>query len=151
MKRCENYVAILATEQYNEAMKKQPSDSLGEVLRRLREQAGLSVRALSAASGVDIANISRTERGEATPKRESLERIAKALGVESADLLTLAGYATGEALPSFTPYLRTKYGHIPAAKRKELEKFFEQIEAEYGTRAKTPKTAAKKTGKRGSV
>ncbi len=126
--------------EYNRAMTRREQDSLGELVRRLREQAGLSIRGLAAESGVNHANIVRLESGEqAAPKRESLERIAHALGVEAADLLTLAGYATGEALPSFTPYLRTKYGHIPAAKRKELADFFEQIEAEYGKAKKVPK------------
>jgi transcriptional regulator with XRE-family HTH domain len=122
-------------------MTKQQRDSLGAVLRSLRETAGLSVRALANESGVDIANISRTERGEATPKRESLERLAQALNADPADLLTLAGYATGEALPSMTPYLRTKYGHLPAAKRREVAEFFERIEAEYGSAAKPKKKA----------
>ena len=149
MKQSQVNVALLATQRYNEGMTKQ-QNSLGETLRNLREQAGLSGRALAAESGVDIANISRTERGEAIPKRESLERLAKALNVDATDLLTLAGYATGEALPSFTPYLRTKYGHLPAAKRKELEQFFEQIEAEYGSKAKTAKSS-KKAGKRGGA
>jgi transcriptional regulator with XRE-family HTH domain len=148
MNCCQNDVALLATPRYNVGMTKQQRDSLGEVLRHLREQAGLSVRALSAASGVDIANISRTERGEATPKRDSLLRLAKALNVDPADLLTLAGYATGEALPSFTPYLRTKYGHLPAAKRRELSEFFERIEAEYGTKAKVSTKKARKGSER---
>jgi transcriptional regulator with XRE-family HTH domain len=101
----------------------------------LRQQAGLSIRSLAAKSGVDPANISRLERGEATePRPESLTRLAEALGVDPADLFVAAGYATPDALPSFTPYLRTKYGHLPASKRQELAEFFEQIEAEYGSK-----------------
>src|SRR5919108_495391 len=88
----------------------------------------------------------RTMYNRAVPKRETLVRLAKALKTDLADLLTLAGYATGEALPSFTPYLRTKYGHLPAAKRRELVEFFEAIEAEYGSKS-TKKPNEKKGGR----
>ena len=134
-------------------MKGGRNNELGELVKRLREAAGLSIRALAVESGVNHANIVRLEAGEKSlPRRESLERLAAALGADPADFLTLAGYATGEALPSFTPYLRTKYGHLPAYKRKELEQFFAQIEAEYGSKAKpVKKVAAKKTTKRGGA
>jgi len=94
----------------------------------LRQQAGLSMSELAEASGIDKASVSRIERGEfQKPKEETLTAIAKTLGVDPTDLLSAAGYANPSTLPSFRPYLRTKYGHLPPNKLAELEAIFRRI------------------------
>lgn len=107
-------------------------ETLGELVARLRQQAGLSIRGLAATANVDIANISRMERGESIPKPATLQRLAAALNANPADLFAAAGYADKRGLPSFQPYLRTKYGHLPPEKLIELTAYFDRIEAEYG-------------------
>jgi transcriptional regulator with XRE-family HTH domain len=64
--------------------------SLGEYIRRARQQAGLSGRQLAAEVGTNSSNISRIETGATpTPTLELLKRIADVLDIE---LATLLGY-----------------------------------------------------------
>ncbi|GAA2135821.1 helix-turn-helix domain-containing protein [Glycomyces algeriensis] len=67
----------------------------GKKLRDLRSRAGLSQDRLTERSGVSVRMISRYENIELLPKRETAERLAKALDLapdEQADLLAAAGY-----------------------------------------------------------
>lgn len=55
---------------------------LGEQIKRLREQRGLSQQALAEAAGLSRIYIAKLEAGErASPSMPALERIATALGV----------------------------------------------------------------------
>ena len=112
--------------------------SLGELVRHLREEAGLSTRKLAELSGVNQSNISRLELGQAPRSTmSSLTRIAEVLGVDPRRLYTAAGITDPDAaLPSLRPYLRAKYSHLPAAKVDELVKFFNTIEAEQAAKRK---------------
>jgi transcriptional regulator with XRE-family HTH domain len=60
---------------------------MGLRLRQLREKKGLSVRALAEKAGVDWSAINRIELGKAKPRLDTLERLAKALGVGLRDLM----------------------------------------------------------------
>ena len=71
---------------------------LAEQVRRLRLQAGLTQAELGARAGVTVETIARLERvlrgrvsANANPSLETMERIATALGVEVAELLSLPG------------------------------------------------------------
>ncbi|MDQ6741277.1 MAG: helix-turn-helix transcriptional regulator [Actinomycetota bacterium] len=121
---------------------------LAALLRTARQKAGLSVRELEAASGVHRGNISRIERGEDRPSPENLSRLGSALGADVSELLAKAGYTStsAEGLPSFTPYMRAKYGHLPASARRELADSFARIVAEYEPR----KPAKPRRGKGGA-
>jgi transcriptional regulator with XRE-family HTH domain len=59
----------------------------GANIRRARRARKLSLEALGAASGVDVKYLGRIERGEANCTLAVLERIARALDLEGADLL----------------------------------------------------------------
>jgi len=50
-------------------------------LRELRRQRGLSLEALGYLAEVDQATISRIERGLAAPRRETVVRLARGLGI----------------------------------------------------------------------
>ncbi len=56
-------------------------------LRHLREAKGMSLRTLADKAGVAFAAINRIELGKTTPRLETLERLAKALGVSVRDLI----------------------------------------------------------------
>lgn len=85
------------------------ASSLGTAIRQARERHGLSVRQLAKQVRMHSSYISRLETGVLKyPSPEKLERIASALAMNYDDLYSLAGY-TPEGLPSFEPYLRTKY------------------------------------------
>jgi transcriptional regulator with XRE-family HTH domain len=58
------------------------SRSLAEDLRRLREDAGVSQRALARAAGVDQSLVSRLEAGLVRPSLETCSSLAAALGVD---------------------------------------------------------------------
>jgi transcriptional regulator with XRE-family HTH domain len=61
---------------------------IGRVLKRLRENKGLSQAALAKQSGVAQGYISQMEAGEKkNPGIETLKKIAKALGVAVTELL----------------------------------------------------------------
>lgn len=107
-------------------------ESIAALLRRLREDAGLSLRRLAELSGVNVANISRLESGQAPRSTQSsLTKLAEALNVDPRRLYKAAGITDADAaLPSLRPYLRAKYSHLPAGKVDEMVAFFETIEAE---------------------
>ncbi len=60
----------------------------GHRLRVLRERAGLSQLALSAASGVTNDTICRLELGRRSPQAATIERLARALAVEPVRFVT---------------------------------------------------------------
>jgi transcriptional regulator with XRE-family HTH domain len=60
---------------------------VGEHIRHTREHHNLSQRDVCERSGVDIATYSRIEQGHASPKLDTLIRIADAIGVELRDLV----------------------------------------------------------------
>jgi transcriptional regulator with XRE-family HTH domain len=77
---------------------------LGDVVRQLREDAGLSMSRLARASGVDLASISRLENHKQhLLTRENLARVAQALGSTATELERLAGGNHLEAAPSRWP------------------------------------------------
>ena len=60
----------------------------GNRLRALRERAGLTQLALSAASGITNDSICRLELGRRSPQAATIERLAKALDVEPLRFVT---------------------------------------------------------------
>ncbi|HEX7549711.1 MAG TPA: helix-turn-helix transcriptional regulator [Candidatus Methylomirabilis sp.] len=60
---------------------------MGLRLRQIREKKGLSLRELAEKAGVDWTSINRIELGKANPRFETLEKLAKALGVSTRDLI----------------------------------------------------------------
>lgn len=110
-------------------------EELARELRKLRLRARLSVKQLETSSGVSRAAISRIENGEKLPTPVTLNRLASALGVDAGELFQAAGYTTSQAdaLPTLKPYLRAKYGHLPAAARQEVAEYLSRLEAEYAT------------------
>ena len=61
--------------------------SMGLRLRQVREKVGLSLRALAKKADVDFSTIYRIESGDTVPKFDTLEKLAKALGVSVRDLI----------------------------------------------------------------
>lgn len=75
--------------------------TLGERLRTLRKKAGLTQEQLAEAIGVHLNTVCLWERGEYTPKTQSIKALAKALGVSEADLLNDPPPNSGEWVISF--------------------------------------------------
>lgn len=64
-----------------------PTAQFAQNLRRMREDAGFTQEALSAAAKIHAAEISRLERGVRDPQLRTLVRLARGLSVSVTDLL----------------------------------------------------------------
>ena len=64
-----------------------PRKELGDKLKKYREQAGLTQIQVAEAAELNANYYARIERGEENPSFEKLQKIMKALGVKSFDLL----------------------------------------------------------------
>ncbi len=56
-------------------------------VRRLREKKKLSQKSLADKVGISVSYVSMLERGQRSPPLETIEKMAKALGVPAASLL----------------------------------------------------------------
>ena len=65
---------------------------LGTIIKQQRTAMRLTLRELANASGVSTSHLGRIERGERFPSAYILQRIAKPLGFDEVELLTLAGF-----------------------------------------------------------
>lgn len=63
-----------------------PSPVVGEAVRRLRKQKGMTLQALAEASGVSLGMLSQVERGRSNPSVRVLSAIRVALDASLADL-----------------------------------------------------------------
>jgi transcriptional regulator with XRE-family HTH domain len=113
---------------------------LGQTLRARREKLGLSQRQLAAQASVSDATIVRIEHGEFNaPAPDKLSRIAEALGLPLADVFALADYVVPSQLPSFQPYLRSRYRNLSDDALKDLDQAFARIVRRHGYEPDGPK------------
>lgn len=114
-------------------MDKRQAKLLGKMLKSAREQLGFSAREVADRSGMADSNVLRLEQGAiANPRPETLRSLADVLQLELADLYATAGYVQPNGLPSFSPYLRSKYAGLPASAQREIEVSFAKIAAKHG-------------------
>lgn len=69
--------------------------AIGDLVRRLREQRGQSLRAFAGVTGFSPSFISQLENGQVSPSIDSMERIANALGVNLGEFFASLGKAEG--------------------------------------------------------
>lgn len=114
-------------------MDQEQAQELGRRLREQRERLGLSTRELAERADTTHATIVRLEQGAFdAPAPDKLSRIADALGLGLADVYALADYSVPTELPSFRPYLRTKYRGLPAPALEQLERSFRRVAKQHG-------------------
>jgi transcriptional regulator with XRE-family HTH domain len=100
---------------------------------RKREELGLSSRQLGELAGMDGVTILRFEEGAfAAPRPDKLARVAQELGLTLADVYAMADYAVPDDLPSFRPYLRTKYRDLPADDVEAIERYAARLAKKHG-------------------
>lgn len=68
---------------------KMSTESIGEKLRRLREENELSLRQVAGMAGIDIAILSKMERGERRLTKEWVQKLAKIYKYDVEELLVL--------------------------------------------------------------
>src|SRR5688500_2826992 len=92
--------------------------ALGQLLAAARNAAGLSYGKLERTTGITNATLYKLEQGSiATPNPTMLPLLARAPDIPLADLYAAAGYEQPRTLPTFSPYLRSKYKHLPSEAR----------------------------------
>jgi transcriptional regulator with XRE-family HTH domain len=106
------------------------SKRLGEYVRSRRHAKFLSLAQAERRSGVDATYWSKLEHGEyKSPNPRYLVAVAHALDLPVEELYGLAGYYLPQQLPSFAPYLRSRY-HLSDPEVDELNGLFERISSE---------------------
>lgn len=113
-------------------MNKKSQNQVGALIARRRRQLGLSGYELGRQTGIQPSTILRIERGETHPTAEKLDVLAGALGIDPSKLLAAAGYDQLATLPTFRPYLRSKYPQMTDDARTELEQAFARIARKHG-------------------
>lgn len=74
-------------------LEKNPDETLGKYIERVRKSKGYSQRKLALVTGLSNTTISRIEKGGTEkPDAESLKLIAQHLGIDEIYILQLAGY-----------------------------------------------------------
>ncbi|GAI46768.1 unnamed protein product, partial [marine sediment metagenome] len=90
------------------------------MLRQRRLLAELTLRQLSASSGVSSSHLGRIEKGERFPSGHILRKIAKALELDESLLLIIAGYLSPQpsseeyGLGRLDPYVAKVLSEEPA-------------------------------------
>lgn len=109
----------------------QTPKTLGELVRKARERAGLSLRNLEAITGISRTMLHRLELDQLDdPSADTLLRIADALELNSDDLFIFLGHQPSTDLPSLAPYLRSKY-HLPPSALAEASQALRGILEKY--------------------
>jgi len=72
------------------------TSDLGKIIKQQRVTIPLTLQELTAKSGVSPSHLGRIERGERFPSAHVLQKIARPLGFEENELLTLAGYLSAQ-------------------------------------------------------
>jgi transcriptional regulator with XRE-family HTH domain len=114
-------------------MDQDQAKSLGQLLRRRRQELGLSQRKLAAVAHMSDSSIARLEYGRfSAPRPAKLSLLATALKLSRADIFVQAGYFVPEELPSFAAYLKAKYPTIPKSGITELLNHLKKLEVRHG-------------------
>jgi len=120
-------------------MDDEQAQNLGKVLREKRETLGLSLRQLGKIADLPDVTVLRFEQGAyAAPAPDKLARVAAALGMSLADVFALADYAVPTDLPSFMPYLRTKYRDLPMEDAEAIERYAQKLAKRHGVSLSGP-------------
>lgn len=90
-------------------------------------------------AGVTTGTVTRLELAQIqSPRGENLKAIAEVLQIPASDLFATADWLPKAELPTFAPYLRSKYRDLPPAAMAELEESFARLTERYGYDNKGP-------------
>jgi transcriptional regulator with XRE-family HTH domain len=85
---------------------------IGQILKQIREQKGLSLRELSEMCGLSASFIGQVERDETSPSMRSLMSIAQSLGIKLTDLFSSLEQSDDIVSPVVTPDKRRKIENV---------------------------------------
>lgn len=107
---------------------------LAALLRTKRQATGLNASEVARRAGVDKGTVTRIELGQIPrPRPENLRAIGDVLGIPAADLFTATDWLPDGDLPTFRPYLRSKYRELPEEAVAEIEAVFDRLARDYGS------------------
>lgn len=84
-------------------------NKLGDFLKENRVSLDISLRKLAEISGVSFSHLSKIERGEHQPSKETLEILAQSLNIDIYQLFLLAGYSTEADMIYWTDVYKKTY------------------------------------------
>jgi transcriptional regulator with XRE-family HTH domain len=88
--------------------------ALARIITQRRQELGLSMRQVAAATGFNVSTISVLESASnLTPQPETLKVIAGVLNLTVSDLYVVAEWLPANELPTVLPYMRAKYRELP--------------------------------------
>lgn len=102
-------------------------DTIGDILRKIREKRGLSLREAARRSGLSHSYINAIEKGKhpktkvpIRPSPETLDSLSKAYNVSYQELMIAAGYWEGNQKESINSLSDNVFDHIVREAEKEL-------------------------------
>lgn len=81
--------------------------TIGENIKRIRKEKGLTQKKLGELCGINEANIRKYELGKANPKIETIDKIANALGVPIAQIMEQFTYKQYESTTEYKKALKS--------------------------------------------
>ncbi|MFD3399870.1 helix-turn-helix domain-containing protein [Kribbella sp. NPDC058693] len=113
---------------------------LAKIIKETRTEKGYSASELARRAGVQPSTITRMEAAQLQhpPQPTTLVAIARVLELPVSDLFASLNWMPKEQLPSFTPYLRAKYGELPDEAQNDLEAEFLKVAQRYGYESNGP-------------
>ncbi len=100
------------------------SSQLGTLLKRKREECGMSQEALASQLGVSAAQLSRIENGRnLRPSPVVLGKACTILDIPPDDIYTITGYMPMTGLPGLRIYCRAKHPDWPEHVIDKIEEF----------------------------
>lgn len=107
---------------------------LGDYLKKLREELGMSIRQAAAAAKLTPSHLSKIEAGDTFKSIgiEKLVRLSKVYGIPVSTILQEAGFLEDDEdkLPGLARYLRAKY-HLPPQAIRDMEMAKEIVDKKY--------------------
>ena len=111
------------------------STQIGNLLKRRREELGLSQEAMAKKLGVSRAHLSRIEHGDyAQPSPVVLGNASKILDISADDLYLITGYVPYSELPSLRACLMARHPDWPEHAIDEIDAFYGFMCSKYKSR-----------------
>lgn len=113
------------------------------LLTEKRMERRLSINEVARRANVDPGTAWRIEQGMiAKPRADSLIAIGRALGINTLDLFTTAGWLTADDLPDLHTFLRAKFDQLPEASITDIEQHVAAVLHTHSQPANEPHAAA---------
>jgi transcriptional regulator with XRE-family HTH domain len=115
-----------------ERMNDEDRRQLAETLRVARAKKDLTAREVARRAGVDVGTVRLLERERIMqPRIDSVRAIAQVVGIPLADVYAILHWLP-EELPSFRPYMRSKYSELPDEAVAEVEQYLARVAKRHG-------------------